>query len=73
MMWSSVYCFKVTVHQILADLCPFENFSRLSFPANSYSLHPMKLNLDLELDHDVEQHILFQGYSPPNISRVIPL
>ena len=25
-MWNSAYCFKVTVHQISAELCPFENF-----------------------------------------------
>ena len=32
-----------------------------SFPANSsYSLHPMKLKLDLQLDHDVEQRILYE-------------
>ena len=30
------------------------------FPANSsYSLHPIKLKLDLSLDHEVEQRILF--------------
>ena len=27
-MWNSAYCFKVTVHQILAELCPFENFGK---------------------------------------------
>ena len=44
------------------------------FPANSsYSLHPIKLKLDIWLDHDVEQRILFRVYSPPNISRVMPL
>ena len=30
-MWSSAYCFEVIVHQILAELCPFENFSWLFF------------------------------------------
>ena len=45
-----------------------------SFPANSsYSLHLIKLKLAIQLDHDVEQHILFWGYSPPNSSRVMPL
>ena len=29
MMWSSTYYFKVTVHQIFADLCPFESFCKL--------------------------------------------
>ena len=29
MMWSSTYCFEVTVNQILAELCPFENFCKL--------------------------------------------
>ena len=45
-----------------------------SFPANSsYSLHPMKLKLGILLDHDVAQGILFRGYSPPNVWRVMPL
>ena len=39
----------------------------------SYSLHPIKLKLHVQLDRDVEQRILFRGYSPPNISRVKPL
>ena len=44
------------------------------FPANfSYSLHPIKLKLGIKLDHDVVQRILFQGYSPPNVCRVMPL
>ena len=34
-MWSSTYCLEVTVHQILADLCPFENSLNFSFPDNS--------------------------------------
>ena len=29
MMWSSIYYFEVTVHQIFADLCPFESFCKL--------------------------------------------
>ena len=34
------------------------------FPANSfYSLHLIKLKLNIKLDHDVEQCILFWGYS----------
>ena len=45
-----------------------------SFPANFYSLHPLKLKLRKYLHDDVEQRILFQGYSaPPNIGRVMPL
>ena len=28
MMWSNAYCFGVTVHQILAELWPFENFCK---------------------------------------------
>ena len=48
--------------------------STFSFPANSsYSLHPIKLKLVIQLDHDVVQHILFRGYSPPNVCRVMPL
>ena len=27
-MWSSTYYFEVTVHQIFADLCPFESFRK---------------------------------------------
>ena len=73
MMWNSTYYLKVTVHQILTELCPFENFRKLFFPANSYSLHQIELKLNLYLDHDVEQHILFQGHSPSNINRVMPL
>ena len=73
MMWSSAYCFKVTVHQILAELNPFENFYFL-FPAkSSYSLHPNKPKLHKYLHDDVEQHILFLGYSAPNICRFMPL
>ena len=40
---------------------------------SSYSLHPVKLKLHVQLDHDVEQCVLFRGYSPPSISRVKPL
>ena len=78
MMWCSTYYFGVTVHQMFAELCPLENFCKLSFLVNSYILHPVKLKLHIYifyiyLDHDVEQRILFWGYSPPNISRVMPL
>ena len=44
-----------------------------SFLANSHSLHPIKLKLDLLLDHGMEQCILFQDCSTQNISRVMPL
>ena len=37
------------------------------------TVHPIKLKLDLWLDHDVEQCILFRDSSPPNISRIIPM
>ena len=48
MMWSSAYYFEVTVHQILAALYRFEILVDFLFPANSsYSLHPIKLKLDL--------------------------
>ena len=70
MIWSSAYYFEVTVHQILTELCPFEK--NFLFPANSsYSLHPIKLNFDLLLDHGVEQYILFLGYRTQNISKVM--
>ena len=29
MMWSSAYYFEITVYQILAELCHFENFHKL--------------------------------------------
>ena len=75
MMWSSAYYFEVTVHQILAELYLVLKISiNFSFLAkSSYSLHPIKLKLHVQLDHDVEQRILFRGYSPPSISRVMPL
>ena len=38
---------------------------------SSYSLHLIKLKLHVLLDHDVEQRVLFRGYSSPNISRVL--
>ena len=74
MMWSSAYCFEVTVHHIIADLCPFENSINFLFPANSsYSLHPVKPKLCEYLHYDVEQCILFPGYSTPNITSYAPL
>ena len=39
MMWSSAYYFKVTVHQILAELYPLEISIKFLFPAkSSYSV-----------------------------------
>ena len=55
MMWSSAYYFKVTVHQILAELYPLKISINFSFLAKySYSLRPIKLKLHVQLDHDVE-------------------
>ena len=45
MKLSRAYYFEVTVHHILAELCPFENSVIFSFLANSYSLHPIELKL----------------------------
>ena len=74
MMWSSAYCFKVTVHQILAELTPLKISINFFFSAkSSYSLHPIKLKLHKYLHDDVEQRILFLGYSAPNICRFMPL
>ena len=46
---------------------PLKISVNFSYLANSYSLHHIDLKLDLWLDHDVEQCILFQDHSPPNI------
>ena len=47
-------------------------FINISFPAHSsYILHSIELKLDIKVDHDVEQCILFLGYSPLNINRVM--
>ena len=49
---------------IFAELYPFENSVNFTFPANSsYSLHLIKLKLCKYLHYDVEQCILFRGYS----------
>ena len=35
---------NLAVYQILAELCPYENFCKLIIPANSsFSFHPIKL------------------------------
>ena len=40
MMLSSKYCFEVTVHQILAELCPIENFGILfCFQLTSFTVY----------------------------------
>ena len=73
-MLSSSYLFKITVYQILVELCPYENSVNFSFLANSSnSLYPIKLKIDLLLDHGVEECIFFHGYSTPNINGVMPL
>ena len=61
MMWSSTYCFEVTIHQILTELCPLKISVNFSYPANSYSLHPIKLRLCKYLHYDLwwrEVHII---------------
>ena len=74
MLWRSVYCLEVTVHNILTELRPLKIFVTISFPANSsYSLHPIDLKLDIYIDHDVEQRRLLRGYSPPSIIRFMHL
>ena len=40
---------------------------------SSFSLHPIKLKLHVQLDHDVEQRVLFQGCSPPNTNVLAEL
>ena len=71
MMWSSAYYFEVTVHQILAELCPFEIFFKLfvfcKLFVSSNRLHPIQMKLDSLLDYGMEQRILFRGYSTSNM------
>ena len=46
MMWSSAYCFKVTVHQILAELCPFETFvNSFGFQLTSLTIYSKSSDL----------------------------
>ena len=40
---------------------------------SSYSFHRVALKLGGQLDHEVVQGILFQGYSTPNFDRLITL
>ena len=49
---------------MFAELTPLKISINFLFPAkSSYSLHPIKLKLHKYLHDDVEQHILFLGYS----------
>ena len=76
MWWYSTYCFEVTVHQILIELlCFFYDLSDLTLflDNSSYSFHPILFKLGGQLDHEMVQCILFQGYSAPNFYRVITL
>ena len=73
MMWSSAYYFEATALQNINSYARLKIFVNISFPANSYSLHPIDLKLHIEIDHAVEQRILYRGFSPPNIYRVTPL
>ena len=67
--------FEVTVHQILVDITLFNIFSDLTlFPDNSsYSFHWITLKLGGCLNHEVEQRVLFRGYSTLNFDTVITL
>ena len=76
MRWYSIYCFEVTVHQILIELLRFfYDLSDLTLflDNSSYSFHRILLKLGGQLDHEVVQCILFQGYSTLNFCRVIAL
>ena len=72
-MWGSAYCFKITVHLILAELCPFENSVNFLFPAYSFcSLHPIKiLTLWCGAVHIISRlqyTKYYQSYAPLKIS-----
>ena len=43
----SAYCFGVTVHQLIAELCPFENFSKNFCSQVTLPTVYIKLKLDL--------------------------
>ena len=48
-MWSSTYCFEVTVHQMLAELCPIANFSKFlisGFSSYSLAVMPPKISVN---------------------------
>ena len=59
-MWSNAYYLEVAVHQMLAELCPFENFSKLlhhdleqcilfrgNSPPDSSSNVPLKISVNV--------------------------
>ena len=75
MMWYRPYCFEVTVHQTLKDLLLVkDSLDMMSFPAiTSYSFHRICLKLNGQLDHEVEQVVLFRGYSILICDRVITI
>ena len=71
MRWYSIYCFELMVYKILIVITLFKGFSDLTlFPDNSYSFHPIRLKHGGQLDCEVMQYILFQGYSTPKFYRV---
>ena len=69
MQWYSIYCFEVTLIEFIQFLTVF----RLDLDNSSYSFHPIRLKHGGQLDYEVMQGILFQGYSTPNFDRVIAL
>ena len=75
MRWYSAYCFEARVHQILIVITLFNDFSVLILlPDNSsYSFRPIGLKHGGQLDYEVMQRIVFQGYSAPNFDGVIAL
>ena len=75
MRWYSAYCFEVTVHQILVGITLFKDLSDLTvfLDNSSYSFHLIRLKHSGQLDYEVMQGIMFQGYNSPNFDRVIAL
>ena len=66
--------YRVTEHQSLNAITLYRLFRYDLFPANSsYSLHRIGLILDGQLDHEMVQGLLFQGYSTPSFDRVITI
>ena len=60
---------------MLAEVGPIKISVNFAFLANfSYSLHPIKLKLVFQLDHDVEQHIFFFEFTVHQmLAEVCPL
>ena len=60
-------------YKILAGVLLHLRF--VNFPSfldnSSNSFHPFKIKLGRDLDYELEQRILFQGYSQPDISGII--